>query len=94
MNAEVANIATRRDGIRKSIFGIVSIVLSLLGILIPIVAGPNSGDGIDIHARYIIPWAAYGLAALAFVRRERAVWPILGIVVGSLYLGLHFITMP
>ena len=94
MNTEVASVSTRRKRAKKSFYGIVSIVIPLLGILIPLAVGPNSGGNIDIYARYIIPWVAYGLAALAFFRGERAACPILGIVFGSLYVGLHVIAMP
>jgi hypothetical protein len=95
MNTDaVPSAPARHDEVKKPICGIVSIALSLLGILVPLVAGSNFGGDIDSHARYIIPWVGYGLAALAFFRRERAIWPILGVAFNSLYLGLHLVAVP
>jgi hypothetical protein len=60
----------------------------------PIVIGPNLGGEIDIHAYKVAPWLTIGLAALAFVRRERAIWWVLGVVFAGFYVVLHLIAIP
>ena len=95
MNTDaVPSAPARHEEAKKPICGIGSIALSLLGILVSMVAGSNFGGAIDSHARYIIPSVGYGLAALAFFRREGAIWAILGVVFSSLYVGLHLVAIP
>lgn len=93
MNTD-ASAPARHDEAKKPVCGIVLVVLSLLGILVPLLAGSNLGGDIDSQARYIIPSVGYGLAALSFFRRERAIWAISGVVFSSLYIGLHLVAIP
>jgi len=95
MNTDkVVRDPARDDEAKKPVFGVLSLVLSLLGILIPLLASSNLGGDIDTYVRHVIPWATYGLAAIAFFRRERAIWAILGVVFSSLYIGLHLAAIP
>jgi hypothetical protein len=45
----------------------------------------------DILGLYVVPIVAALLAIAAFFFRERAIWPILGLIFTAFYVGLHLI---
>ena len=79
---------------RRPVFGILGVSLLLLVLFVEFAADPRLGGRIDIHIRNILPFLGMALAVLAFIRRERAIWPIIGIVLTAFYVGLHLIAIP
>lgn len=69
----------------------VGVALMALAILLPFVLGPERGGQLDIQLRYFLPFVGAALAVAGFVRRERVLWPILGLLVTGIYVGLHLI---
>lgn len=86
--------ATRTMERPRSVFSVVCVALSALAIIVPFVVGPNLGGEIDIHLRYLVPFVVTAFAVLAFIRRERVILPIIGIVLTACYIGLHLIASP
>jgi hypothetical protein len=87
-------MATNSTERPKPVFGIVCVALSAAAILVPLVVGPELGGEIDPHLCYLVPLVVVVLAVLAFIRRERVIWPIIGIVLTAFYIGLHLIARP
>jgi hypothetical protein len=79
---------------RKPVVGITCLVLFILAIGLPFALGPNLGGEIDVHLRYILPFVGAALVLVAIVRRERAIWWVLGFVFTAVYVGLHCIAIP
>jgi len=79
---------------RRPIFGTVCVALMLLASIAPFVIGPNLVGEIDIHLRYVLPVLGLLLVISGFVRRERIIWGILGILLTILYVGLHLVVSP
>ena len=48
------------------------------------------GGVFDIFELYVAPSLGLIFALIAFIRRERAIWAIIGIILVIIYLGLHF----
>src|SRR5271163_2169276 len=67
------------------------VALSAVAIIVPFVAGLNLGSKIDTYLKYLVPIVAPAFAVLAFIRCERVVWPIIGIVLAAFNVGLHLI---
>jgi hypothetical protein len=85
--------AQRTKG-RKPVVGITCVVLLILAIGLVFAAGPSLGGEIDVHLRYILPFVGAALVLVAIIRRERAIWWVLGFVFTAVYVGLHCIAIP
>jgi hypothetical protein len=72
-------------------FGVACIAISILALVQPFVFGPNLGGRIDIGLRESVPVIVLLLAIMAFVFRERVIWPIIGLLLAAFYVGLHLI---
>jgi hypothetical protein len=70
----------------KSVFGVVSLILMALSNVVPFV-----DPGIDYSLRFVIPFTGLALAVVAFFRRERAIWPIIGFLLVVFYVGVRLI---
>ena len=66
-------------------------VVMLLAIILPFALGPERGSSLDVQLRYWLPFVGAALVVTAFVRRERVFWPILGLLLIGIYVGLHLI---
>ena len=62
-----------------------------LAIVLPFVLGSERGGQLDVQLRYWLPFVGAALVVAGFVRRERVLWPILGLLLTGIYVGLHFI---
>jgi hypothetical protein len=69
----------------------VCIALMFLAIVLPFALGPERGGRIDIHLRYVLPFVGAALVVAAFLRRERVLWPVVGLILTGIYVGLHLI---
>jgi hypothetical protein len=76
---------------RGPVFSGVCVVVMFLAIALPIALGPERGGSLDVQLRYWVPYDGAALVLAAFVRRERVLWPILGILLTAIYVGLHLI---
>jgi hypothetical protein len=62
-----------------------------LAIVLPFALGPERGGQLDVQLRYGLPFVGAALVVAAFIRRERVLWPILGILLTGVYVGVHFV---
>jgi hypothetical protein len=69
----------------------VCVALAFLAIVLPFALGPERGGQIDVHLRNVLPLVGAALVLAAFIRRERARWPIIGLFLTGIYVGLHLI---
>ncbi len=76
---------------RTPILSGICVVVMFLAILLPIVLGPERGGWLDVQLRYWLPFVGAALGLAAFIRRERVLWPILGLLLTGIYVGLHLI---
>ncbi len=76
------------------IMGASCMALSSIAILMPVATGPDLGGQINVHLRGIAPFVFGALIILSFIRRERVVWSVIGIVLTAFYVGLHFVAIP
>jgi hypothetical protein len=79
---------------QKPIFGLVSMVLVVLGFITTILVGHYFGVEIDPYLQKVLPLAVSVLAVISFIRRERAVWGIIGIILIATYIGIHLVAIP
>jgi hypothetical protein len=75
----------------KPVFGVACVTLSGVAIIAPFVISPYLGVEVDMYLRAPVPVIATAMAVLALIRRERAIWPIIGLILTAFYVGLHFI---
>jgi hypothetical protein len=75
------------------VFGVTCLLVSLFPLVLPFVASQNLAVQIETKTaiQYSNPVIVVFLAAMAFIFRERAVWPIIGILFGAFYAGLELI---
>jgi hypothetical protein len=67
------------------------VAVMFLAIVLPFALGPERGGKLDIHLRYFLPPVGLALSVAAFIRREAFLWPVLGLLLTLIYVGLHFI---
>ena len=65
-----------------------------LAIVLPFALGPKIGGQLDVHLRAVLPFVGVALVVGAFIRRERAFWPTIGLILIGFDVGLHLIAMP
>jgi hypothetical protein len=85
MNASQRPVNKRR----KPIFGITALILSLAVILLPSLFGFYEGGQIDLFYRSIAPVVIVSTAIMAFILRERPIWPTLSIIFVGFYIAMH-----
>lgn len=76
---------------RGPILSGVCVVVMFLAIVLPFALGPERGGSLDVQLRYWLPFVGAALVVAAFIRRERVLWPILGLLLTGIYVGLHLI---
>jgi hypothetical protein len=76
---------------RGPILSGVCVVVMTLAILLPFILGPGRGGQLDVQLRYVLPFVGAALVVAGFVRRGRVFWPILGLLLTGIYVGLHLI---
>ena len=76
---------------RGPILSGVCVVVMFLAIILPFALGPERGGSLDVELRYWLPFVGAALVVAAFIRRERVLWPILGLLLTGIYVGLHLI---
>jgi hypothetical protein len=65
--------------------------IMFLAIVVPFALGAERGGQLDIHLRGILPLFGGILTVAAVIRREGAVWTVLGLLLTGIYVGLHLI---
>jgi hypothetical protein len=72
----------------RPLFGILSVILSGFAVIAPFVVDPQLAYEIEIN---IAPPVVAALVVLAFIRRERVIFPIISIMLVAFYIALRFI---
>lgn len=81
-----ANFFSRPATRGKPVAGIACLAVALFALTAPFML-----NRVDVYLRDFVPFAGLFLAALAFIRRERVLWPIIGLLLTTFYVALHFI---
>ena len=76
---------------RRPILSGVCVAVMTLAILLPFVLSPERGGQLDIQLRYFLPFVGAALVVAGFVRGERVLWPMIGLLLTGIYVGLHLI---
>ena len=76
---------------RGPILSGVCVLVMFFAIILPFALGPERGGSLDVQLRYWVPFFGAALIVAAFLRRERVIWPILGLLLTGIYVGLHLI---
>jgi len=76
---------------RKPICGVICALFSILSITQVFVFNESLAVQIELFINDIQPFIVLGLAAAAIIRRERLIWPIIGILLSGFYVALHFV---
>jgi hypothetical protein len=72
---------------RRPILSGVCVVVMFLAIVLPFALGTGRGGWLDVQLRNWLPFVGAALAVAAFIRRERVLWPILGLLLTSILCG-------
>jgi hypothetical protein len=70
---------------------VVCVALMVLAIILAFAISPERGGELDIHLRYFLPLVGAVLVVAAFIRRERLLWQVAGLLLTAIYVGLHLI---
>jgi hypothetical protein len=79
---------------RKPIYSGICVAVMFLAICLVFLLDDNLGGNIDMHLRYVLSFVGLALVIVAFILHERTIWLILGLLLTSIYIGLHFIAVP
>jgi hypothetical protein len=86
-NARVLDSLTKR----KPLCGVICALFSAFSIAQIFVLSERIATDIELYICDVQPFVALGLALAAIIRKERLIWPIIGILLSAFYVALHFI---
>lgn len=77
----------------RSILGVACVSISALAIVLPFLFAPDLGGKIDLHLRYFVPLSSVLLVVMAVARGERIIWPVIGLILTAIHVGLHLLAV-